>query len=905
MADLPSEAGSCLIIGAEADGVGPSVLLTCAGSQRQYLFGAAEGFSRLALECRARPTAKLRAVFLSSFRPRASGGLGGLLLRLCADGHKSVCLAGPPGVGTHVQALRDFVRFRHPEVTALRLVPPGLRSQDVFAPDDTRACDAAAESYRDDAVMVFPLFAPLVGAESAETCQLCAAVAEARAAETRADSSSEASTSSATERSSDASDASDADDVSRANERHRTNATTAKTASARVAPPFKQRRTSDGRDGRATRDERARRRVLGYACAVRDGDVDARSGDALVSFLILDCADDADARAAAANATVRCCLRNAGSPGSPDARPRHPAACAVFHLTPRDVASRPAYDEARRRAGGASSRASAPSFCGDGGATSRPTRTRATLHVDCSVAGEVGFRVGARTLAKLHAVDPETFPLSPTLRAPYRAPEPGPTGADDSDVSGRAGIRSAVGSLCATVTLFRAASAGSTPHAAMDQRSRRAPELDVDAVVAATRARAAAAETANAETARAETANAETKAWAARAGSCARAPSLLFLGTGSAEPSASRGSSGVLVKLPPPERGGGALGAYAMLDCGEGAAGATRRFLGEDEGGRVLDELRFVFVTHHHPDHMAGLLGVLAARSRRAPPLRVLGPSAAARWLRHAVEVGAVGDDDPNTKRAEMDDETSSSWWARSPRAVDDGVARLVAFTRVASLYALDGGSFGGPFWIPPKHPPSPASPPFGSGTGTGTGIPPPPPPPPPHPPHPPHSLRASLGLSRLEAVPVEHCPEASAVILACPGGFSLCYSGDCRPSRRLAAAARGVHVLVHEATFADDLRAHAERKRHSTVSEALRVSDNARAGATILTHFSQRYPKAVAVASATPRGRLGPVACAFDGMVVRFDALGRLAETARGVDAMFEAAEAEAAAAEETEAGA
>ena len=63
-----------MIIGAEADGVGPSVLLTCAGSQRQYLFGAAEGFSRLALECRARPTAKLRAVFLSSFRPRAASG---------------------------------------------------------------------------------------------------------------------------------------------------------------------------------------------------------------------------------------------------------------------------------------------------------------------------------------------------------------------------------------------------------------------------------------------------------------------------------------------------------------------------------------------------------------------------------------------------------------------------------------------------------------------------------------------------------------------------------------------------------------------------------------------------------------------------------------------------------------
>ena len=153
----------------------------------------------------------------------------------------------------------------------------------------------------------------------------------------------------------------------------------------------------------------------------------------------------------------------------------------------------------------------------------------------------------------------------------------------------------------------------------------------------------------------------------------------------------------------------------------------------------------------------------------------------------------------------------------------------------------------------------------------------------------------------------MEHCPEASAVILAGSGGFSLCYSGDCRPSRRLAAAARGVQVLVHEATFADDLRQHAERKRHSTVSEALRVSGDARAGATILTHFSQRYPKAVGRVSDPREGKAeengekrhtsdGSVACAFDGMRVRWDALGKLTETARAVDAALEAAEVEAA---------
>jgi len=51
---MASTAATCVVVAAEADGVGPSVLITCAaGSRRQYLFACAEGFSRLALECRA------------------------------------------------------------------------------------------------------------------------------------------------------------------------------------------------------------------------------------------------------------------------------------------------------------------------------------------------------------------------------------------------------------------------------------------------------------------------------------------------------------------------------------------------------------------------------------------------------------------------------------------------------------------------------------------------------------------------------------------------------------------------------------------------------------------------------------------------------------------------------------
>ena len=53
------------------------------------------------------------------------------------------------------------------------------------------------------------------------------------------------------------------------------------------------------------------------------------------------------------------------------------------------------------------------------------------------------------------------------------------------------------------------------------------------------------------------------------------------------------------------------------------------------------------------------------------------------------------------------------------------------------------------------------------------------------------------------------------------------------------------VAVLIHEATFEDDLLEDAVKKRHSTTSEAIQTGVDARCYRTILTHFSQRYPKA------------------------------------------------------------
>jgi ribonuclease BN (tRNA processing enzyme) len=124
--------------------------------------------------------------------------------------------------------------------------------------------------------------------------------------------------------------------------------------------------------------------------------------------------------------------------------------------------------------------------------------------------------------------------------------------------------------------------------------------------------------------------------------------------------------------------------------------------------------------------------------------------------------------------------------------------------------------------------------------------------------------------------VEVEHCRDAFALILELRAPlkskseqpFVLCFSGDTRPSDNLVQACRRsnsplqltsshwqstsvpppppprVALLIHEATFMHDENGiqDAEKKRHSTATEALNIAEQIQARSCLLTHFSQRY---------------------------------------------------------------
>lgn len=137
------------------------------------------------------------------------------------------------------------------------------------------------------------------------------------------------------------------------------------------------------------------------------------------------------------------------------------------------------------------------------------------------------------------------------------------------------------------------------------------------------------------------------------------------------------------------------------------------------------------------------------------------------------------------------------------------------------------------------------------------------------------------LGIDSFRTCLVPHCDQSYAASLTFPYEnnvqqqklFKLTFSGDTVPCKQLVHLGQDSTLLIHEATFPENMRSVATTSKHSTVSQAIQQAQQMNAEHTILTHFSGRSEVPLALDADLP----ATVGVAFDFMQVCYDDLPRL----------------------------
>ncbi|KAL2332351.1 hypothetical protein Fmac_019932 [Flemingia macrophylla] len=309
---------------------------------------------------------------------------------------------------------------------------------------------------------------------------------------------------------------------------------------------------------------------------------------------------------------------------------------------------------------------------------------------------------------------------------------------------------------------------------------------------------------------------------------------IVLLGTGSSQPSKYRNVSSIYINLF--SKGG------LLLDCGEGTLGQLKRrqvypypygVTGADDAVRTL---RCIWISHIHADHHTGLARILALRRdllRGLPhePVLVVGPRQLKRYLdayQRLEDLEMLFLDCKHTTTASLDAfEDDLQGNSASSRNLNNNNGDLNASKVDSTLFAR-GSRMQSYF----KRPGSPVDKDAVSPILNKF-----------------KEVLQEAGLETMISFPVVHCPQAFGVVLKAEErtnsvgkvipGWKIVYSGDTRPCPELIEASRGA-----TATFEDAMVEEAIARNHSTTSEAIEMGDSANAYRTVLTHFSQRYPK-------------------------------------------------------------
>ncbi|MEM0313946.1 MAG: ribonuclease Z [Candidatus Bathyarchaeia archaeon] len=273
---------------------------------------------------------------------------------------------------------------------------------------------------------------------------------------------------------------------------------------------------------------------------------------------------------------------------------------------------------------------------------------------------------------------------------------------------------------------------------------------------------------------------------------------VTFLGTAGGIPTPRRGLTAILVK-----RGNEQM----LFDCGEGM---QRQMI--IAGGSFHRKMK-VFITHMHGDHVLGLPGMIQTMSLlgRDKKLEIYGPPgirAFMECIRGAVQFGLTFPIEVyEVSKAGVVCEECEYLIECVPanHTIPSLAYALVEKPRPGKFYPEKARALGipeGPLWGKLQH---------------GEEV-------------------------KLDDGRVIKPEEVTGPTRP---GRKIVYTGDTRPCRALTTFARNADLLIHEATFGDELAERAKEDGHSTPSQAARLARKAKVKRLVLVHISARYEDA------------------------------------------------------------
>jgi ribonuclease Z len=271
---------------------------------------------------------------------------------------------------------------------------------------------------------------------------------------------------------------------------------------------------------------------------------------------------------------------------------------------------------------------------------------------------------------------------------------------------------------------------------------------------------------------------------------------ITFLGTVSGIPSRERGHPAIVLEYL------GKTKDTLLFDCGEGTQSRLMR------SGISFMDVDWIFITHWHADHFAGLTPLLQTMSleKRGRRLRVYGPEAE-RFMACILNLGYFGlrfpidTTDLPFQGREITPVVETADWQVSSIPVWHSVPTVAYCFKERDRWAIQPERLRQ------------------------------------------LGLRRGRWLRRLksegEAVYKGRQIRIEEVAQLKPG-LKVVYTGDTRPCRNVIKIAQGADLLIHDGTFLEQI----DTKAHADVTQAAEIARRAGVKQLILTHISRRYVK-------------------------------------------------------------